>query len=106
MYTVMFVMYPREGLDREEALRYWSETHGAIAGKIPGLHRYVQLHAVAGPDGDPPFLGTAVMEFDDEEAFAAAAGTPESAAAMEDVANFADPDRMPSAIVRPVTIVG
>jgi uncharacterized protein (TIGR02118 family) len=106
MFTVLFVMYPGTALGREEALRYWAETHGPIAAKVPGVRRYVQLHAVAGPDGDPPFLGTATIDFDDEAAFHAAAGTPEMEAAVQDVANFADPERLPSAFVQPVTIVG
>lgn len=57
MFIVTFVLYENEGSDRAEALRYWRETHGPIAAKIPGLMRYVQQHAVAAPDGVPPFLG-------------------------------------------------
>jgi len=57
MFTVTFVLYEKSGLDRTEALRYWRDTHGPIDAKIPGLQRYVQQHAIAAPEGDPPFLG-------------------------------------------------
>lgn len=106
MFTVMFVLYRRDGGDQQQSLTYWRDVHGPIAARIPGLRRYVQLHAVAAPDGEPPFLGSATLEFDDEQAFAAAATSPELAAAMQDLAHFADPTRLPTAFVQPQTIVG
>jgi uncharacterized protein (TIGR02118 family) len=106
MFTVTFVVYEKAGLDRAEALRYWRETHGQIDAKIPGLQRYVQQHAVAAPDGDPPFLGVATLTFADEEAFGAAAASPEFAAAVADLGNFADAERLPTAFVEEVVIVG
>ena len=36
----------------------------------------MQQHAVAAPEGEPPFLGLASLYFDDQEAFAAAAAGP------------------------------
>ena len=30
MFTVTFVLYEKAGLDRDESLRYWRETHGPI----------------------------------------------------------------------------
>ena len=36
MFTVTFVLYEKDGLDRTEALRYWRETHGPIVAKVPG----------------------------------------------------------------------
>ena len=54
MFTIQFVLYPREGMDRQEALRYWAETHGPLAAKVPGARSYVQWHAVGAPEGDPP----------------------------------------------------
>ncbi len=106
MFNVMFVLYEREGVERAEALRYWRETHGPLAAKIPGVRSYVQEHAVGAPEGQPPFLGSAILEFDDDQAFQRAAASPELAAAIEDVANFADPARLPTAFVEHVTIVG
>jgi uncharacterized protein (TIGR02118 family) len=105
MFTVTFVLDEKPGTDRGEALRYWRDTHGPIAGKIPGVRRYVQQHAVGAPEGEPPFFGVASLYFDDQEAFAAAAASPEFAAAIEDVANFAHP-RLTTAFTEDVVIVG
>ena len=105
MFTVTFVLNEKPGMDRAEALRYWRETHGPIAAKVPGVRRYVQQHAVGAPEGDPPFLGVASMYFDDQEAFAAAGTSAEFAAAVEDVANFADP-QLTTAFTEDVVVVG
>ena len=106
MFTVTFVLYERSGGDRADALRYWRDTHGPIVTKVPGVQRYVQQHAVAAPDGEPPFLGVASLGFADQDAFAAAASTPEFAAAVADVPNFADETRLPTAFVEEVVVVG
>jgi uncharacterized protein (TIGR02118 family) len=105
MFTVTFVLAEKSGLDRGEALRYWRDTHGPIAGKVPGVRRYVQHHAVGAPEGEPPFLGVGTMYFDDQESFAAAAAGAEFAAAIADVGNFADP-RLATAFTQEVVIVG
>ena len=106
MFTVTFVLYEKDGLDRAESLRYWRETHGPIVAKVPGVQRYVQQHAVAAPDGEPPFLGVASLSFADQEAFGAAATSAEFASALADVSNFADAERLPTAFVDEVVIVG
>ena len=106
MFTVTFVLYEKAGLDRDESLRYWRETHGPIVAKVPGVERYVQQHAVAAPDGKPPFLGVASLSFADQDGFGAAAASPEFAAALADVANFADADRLPTAFFEEIVIVG
>ena len=105
MFTVTFVLYEKAGLDRDESLRYWRETHGPIVAKVPGVERYVQQHAVAAPDGKPPFLGVASLSFADQDGFGVAAASPEFAAALADVPNFADADRLPTAFVEEVVIV-
>jgi uncharacterized protein (TIGR02118 family) len=106
MFTVTFVLYEKEGLDRTEALRYWRDTHGPLVGQVPGVQRYVQQHAVGAPDGQPPFLGVASLSFADSEAFGAAAASPAFGTAVADVANFADASRLPTAFVEDVVIVG
>jgi uncharacterized protein (TIGR02118 family) len=106
VFTVTFVLYEKTGLDRAEALRYWRDTHGPIVAKVPGVQRYVQQHAVAAPEGDPPFLGVASLSFADQDAFGAAAASPEFATAVADVGNFADAQRLPTAFVDEVVIVG
>lgn len=106
MFTITFVLHEKSGLDRQEALGYWRETHADIVRQVPGVERYVQQHAVAAPDGEPPFLGVASLSFADQGAFEAAAASPEFAAAVADVANFADGERLPTAFTEDVVIVG
>lgn len=106
MFTVTFVLYEKAGLDRAEALRYWKETHAPIVANVREVQRYVQQHAVAAPEGEPPFLGVASLSFADQAAFGTAAASPEFAAALADVPNFADPDRLPTAFVDEFVIVG
>ncbi|WP_028473566.1 EthD family reductase [Nocardioides alkalitolerans] len=106
MFTVTFVLYESPAMDRQESLSYWRTTHAGIVGRVPGVQRYVQQHAVAAPDGPPPFLGVASLSFADQAAFEAAAGSPEFSAAVADVANFADGARLPTAFTEEVVIVG
>ena len=106
MFNVMFVLYERDGLDRDEAQRYWRETHGPLVAKFPGLRRYAQIHAVGAPQGEPAFLGFATLEFDDAAAFEKVMVSPEFAAALADAVNFTDPDRLESAFVEHLPIVG
>jgi len=99
MFKVTFVVYHRSDVPHEKAVEYWKSTHADIVRKIPGLRRYVQSIAVASPAGELPFLGIAEIEFDDEAAFGAAAASAEFGAAVADVPNFADPDRLPTAFM-------
>jgi uncharacterized protein (TIGR02118 family) len=105
VFTVTFVLYEKDGLERAEALRYWREEHGPIVARVPGVQRYVQQHAVGAPDGTPPFLGVASLSFADQGAFEAAGGSPEFAAAIADVPNFADA-QLPTAFTEDVVVVG
>lgn len=106
MFTVTFVLYEKPGTARADALTYWREKHGPIVAAVPGVVRYVQQQAVGAPAGEIPFLGVASLTFADSDAFAVAAASPEFAAAGEDVANFADATRMPTAFVDEVVVVG
>lgn len=94
MLKVMFALYEKDGMSREEALRYWSDTHGPIVREVPGVQRHVQHHAVGGPEGPPPFLGLATLESADADAFATAAADPASGRAVAGVANSADAARL------------
>ena len=68
----------------------YESTHAPLAKKMPGLSSYTTQKPAAGPDGSPPaeYL-VASLVFDDAAAFAAAAGSEEGRAAVNDVTNFA-----------------
>jgi uncharacterized protein (TIGR02118 family) len=106
VFTVMFVLYESPSIDREKALAHWRTAHAEIVRSIPGVRRYVQHAALRSPDGLPaPFLGIAERAFDDEEAFGAASGSAEFAAAMKDLCNFADPEKLPTAVAESFAVV-
>jgi len=44
--------------------RYWRETHGPIAAKIPQLHRYVQSHRIPAFGSNSPYDGEAEVLVD------------------------------------------
>ncbi len=105
MFKVMFVVYENPDIPREKALEYWRTEHAAIVAKVPGVTRYVQSHAVAAPAEPIPFLGIAELCFADEAAFGAAAQGPEFGAAVADLANFGDPNHLPTAFMQDVVVV-
>ena len=106
MFTVTFVVNEKPGMDREQALAYWRDTHGPIVGGGAGRPR-LRAAARGGqhPRASRPSSASASLSFDDQEAFAAAAASPEFAAAIEDVANFGH-TQLATAITEDVVIVG
>ena len=93
MIKAIYCITRKDGMSVEEFQRYWRETHGAIAARIPGVRRYVQCHTLpelyAG-DSPPPYDGAAELWFDDTEALQHAMASPELQAAREDERNFID----------------
>ena len=106
MLKMVFLVHRRPDMDASEFSSYWRETHSQIAGKIPGLRKYVQNHSTVAPDGSsPPYDGFAEMWFDDSDALEKALATPEGEATLADTANFIDLERMLSFSVDEVTVV-
>jgi uncharacterized protein (TIGR02118 family) len=99
MVKLIYCISKKPELSVDEFQRYWRETHGPIAGRIPGLRRYVQCHTApetyAGSRA-PGFDGAAELWFDDLAAMRAAMGSPEVQAALEDEKNFIDHTRVAS----------
>ena len=70
MIKAVFLVHKRPDMDDEEFRRYWRETHGPIAAKVPGVRKYVQSLAIPEPDGTrPAYDGFAEMWFDSRESF-------------------------------------
>ena len=83
------------GVEREEAVRHWTEEHARLVARVPHLAGYVQNVAVAGSDGSaPPYEGLGVARFASLEDAARAAESPEWAAVIEDARTFMDFDRL------------
>ncbi len=89
MYTVVYALYRKEGLSREDFTRHWVEVHAPLGAKIPGIVSY-RIFPVAGSvDALQDADGFAVVDYGSEAGFQIAGASPEMAAAVEDTANFA-----------------
>jgi uncharacterized protein (TIGR02118 family) len=83
--------------------KYWRETHGPIAAKIPGNRRYVQCHVRPGiyaAGREPIFDGVPISWFDDTDALRASAESREYAATRADEPNFMVSGRLPFVIAK------
>ncbi len=97
MVKLIYCITRKEGMSVEEFQTYWRETHGPIAGRIPGLRRYVQCHTLPQlyeGDNAPAYDGAAELWFDDIESMQSAMASPEVKAAREDERNFIDHSRV------------
>jgi uncharacterized protein (TIGR02118 family) len=95
MLKMMFMVRRRSDLDADTFSKYWRETHAPIAKMIPGLRKYIQHHAIPGPDGSiPPYDGIAEMWYDDAAALEQAMSTQEGQAAQADAEKCVDLERL------------
>jgi uncharacterized protein (TIGR02118 family) len=74
MVKAIFIASRLPGLTHEEFFAHWTEVHGALAAKLPGLRRYVQNHAILEAYTVRPMThdGWAELWFDDLEALRSA----------------------------------
>ncbi len=91
----------RPDVDFEFFQKYWRETHGPIAARIPGNRRYLQCHTRPGiyaAGRTPAFDGIPISWFDDLDALRASGKSPEYAATRADEPNFMVSGRLPFVI--------
>ena len=95
MVKLVYCIRRNGSLSRDEFIRYWSDVHGPIGARIPGLRRLVHSYALTVPGDSRPadFDGMAELWFDDIAALLAARTSAEWAASTADEANFVDPTR-------------
>jgi uncharacterized protein (TIGR02118 family) len=94
MTKIVYVMFKKEGMSREEFSGYWKETHAPIAKEMPGLKDYVQNHALLDPEGnEPPYDGFAELYFESQEAMEEALGTQQGERLLADLPNFCEMDK-------------
>jgi uncharacterized protein (TIGR02118 family) len=91
MTKVVYVMFKKEGMSREEFRRYWKDAHAPVAKQMPGLREYVQNHALADPEAnEPPYDGFEELYFESQEAMEEAIASSEGQATINDLPNFCD----------------
>jgi uncharacterized protein (TIGR02118 family) len=99
---VLVMLHKQADQSWDEFQRYWRETHGPIAQRVPGLRKYVQNHAT--DRGTVPYA-VAELYFDTPEALQEALATPEGQATLGDLANFVDGEKTGMVVVEEVHIV-
>ncbi len=106
MFYVVFLVKKREGMAREEFVRYWIDEHTPFTAKLPGLREY-HCYPMTGSDGaEPPFDAIAYIGFDDEATWRVAEKSPELAAALADAPNFQNTELTTAFYAEKHTIVG
>lgn len=103
MIKVVYCLRRKPGMSVEEFQKYWLETHAEFGKNIPGVRRYIQVHALGGemaemmaaghPAGkNEKFDGVAELWFEEEDLMKLA-GAEGALAAVQDEANFIDFER-------------
>jgi uncharacterized protein (TIGR02118 family) len=106
MIKVIFVMYRRPDMSREEFNEYWRGMHASVARQVPEIREYFQNHLHPDlPLGEPPCDGIAELWFDSLESLQSALGTPAGQNLIADLAEFADTDRTRPVVVQRVNII-
>ena len=94
MIKSLSLLVRKDGMTHEQFMKHWVEIHGPLALKVPGLKRYVQSHIRdERRRADIPSIGVEVdgiaeTWYDDADAMARAASTPEMKALHADGALF------------------
>jgi len=60
MIKLVYCFCRKPGMTMAEFSDYWTNVHGPLAAKIPGLRRLVQTHALDGATDSPPALGRGI----------------------------------------------
>jgi uncharacterized protein (TIGR02118 family) len=99
VYKVVWIAHFKEEVGAEAAHRHWSEVHGPLAAKVPGIERYVQSHVISALGHVAPsnertdFDGYSCCWYKDRAMFEDSLQTPEWAALGADSANMFDDSR-------------
>jgi len=105
MFKAMFFLYRRPDQGTEDFRRYSREVHVPLVSKVPGLERYVVNYTAMNPAGaEQACDAVAELWFASPEAFQAALGSAEGAAALADQANYLDMGRTHALVMEEQTV--
>jgi uncharacterized protein (TIGR02118 family) len=93
----------KPGMAPEAFQKYWRESHGPLAAKIPVMRRYVQNHvrlSAYRSGREPLYDGVVEVWFDSTDAMRESEKTPEYAAVRADEPNLLDGSRLAFIITR------
>lgn len=81
----------KPGMSFEEFDNYWRDVHAPLAGKLPGVTRYIQRHIIpetGEPDNEFGIDGIVILDYENLEAMDTAWASEAGQAALADVSNF------------------
>ena len=94
MVKFVVVLYRRPDLPEERFRAILRGEHGSMAGRIPGLRKYVQNHVTSDPVREHPGWDAVVeLYWDDRPSMEGAWASPEGRRATEHLAEFVDLSR-------------
>jgi uncharacterized protein (TIGR02118 family) len=95
MIVRMGLLNKKPEWSQEDFRRYWSDTHGPVAARLPGLRSYLQHHVVDSAQrgisykrGPEQLDGFSELSFDDDAAMSAAFNSDVAPSLAEDEARF------------------
>ncbi len=89
MIKMVAVVKKKEGMERNEFVKYWLDVHAPLEKKWPGLKKYVISPAIGAPGGgEPEYDGLAELWFEDEDALKKALESQERKISREDFLKF------------------
>ena len=88
MYSIMFVLYRKPGMDQDDFVRHWRERHAPLVAQLPGILRYRIAPVVREEAAEAPFAGIAEIWFESRDAWLRALESPEGQRALQDVLEF------------------
>jgi len=94
MIKSLSLLVRKDGMTHEQFMKHWVDVHAPLALRVPGIRRYVQSHIVderRRPDIPPIGVavdGVAELWYDDRDAMARSAASPEMKALHADGALF------------------
>jgi uncharacterized protein (TIGR02118 family) len=90
MYTVVYAIYPKDGMSAEDFRNHLTQVHSAIGRRLPGVRRYEQLPVRAAEGELGPEVGAfALVAFESEADYEAAANSEVMKEAVADASNYA-----------------
>jgi uncharacterized protein (TIGR02118 family) len=109
MIKVLSLLTRKPEISHEQFVKHWLDIHGPLALSVPGIRRYVQSHIFGTrkradiAEIDVEVDGIAELWYDDQEALARAAATPEMKRLTDDGARFIG--RIKSYVVEEIEII-
>ena len=94
MIKVISLLTRKAEITHAQFVQHWLTVHGLLAYAVPGVRRYVQSHIQGTrtrpdiPETDVDVDGIAELWYDDQDAFARAAASPEMKRLTDDGALF------------------